>query len=177
MTGGDLYDLERFVAAQEPVFPTAVAELRAGRKRTHWMWFIFPQMRGLGHSAMAARYGIASLDEARAYLAHPLLGARLLRCTNTVLGIDGRTLREIFGSPDDVKFHSSMSLFALAAADGCASFHKALDRWWEGRANSPRRCDCSVCPRCDDSVYETDRRCAMQIVDAQIHTWGSRLAK
>jgi uncharacterized protein (DUF1810 family) len=92
-----------------------------------------PRARPLGDDCP---YGIASLDEARAYLAHPLLGARLLRCTSTVLGIDGRTLREIFGSPDDVKFHSSMSLFALAAADGCALFRKALDRWWEGRADS-----------------------------------------
>jgi uncharacterized protein (DUF1810 family) len=135
MTGGDLYNLERFVAAQEPVLPTALAELRAGRKRTHWMWFIFPQLRGLGRSTTATYYGILSLDEARAFLAHPLLGPRLEFCTNAVLRIDGRSLREIFGSPDDMKFHSSMSLFALVATDGAAPFRKTLDRWWDGRTD------------------------------------------
>src|SRR5437763_2326403 len=108
MTEADRFDLERFVTAQAPVFETVVAELRAGRKRTHWMWFIFPQLRGLGRSPTATYYGIGSLDEARAYLAHPLLGARLDLCTDAVLGIAGRTPREIFGSPDDMKFHSSM---------------------------------------------------------------------
>ena len=134
-TGADPYDLERFVAAQEPVFPTALAELRAGRKRTHWMWFIFPQLRGLGRSAMATRYGIGSLEEARAYLAHPLLGSRLELCTDAVLAVEGRSLHEIFGSPDDMKFHSSMSLFASAAGDSATPCRRALDRWWQGEAD------------------------------------------
>jgi uncharacterized protein (DUF1810 family) len=135
VTVADPYDLERFVAAQEPVFPTVLAELRAGRKRTHWMWFVFPQLRGLGRSPTAIRYGIGSLDEARAYLRHPLLGPRLEQCTNAVLGIDGRTLHEIFGSPDDIKFHSSMSLFAPAAGEGESPYRSALDRWWRGEAD------------------------------------------
>src|SRR4051812_39696688 len=108
MTVADPHDLQRFAAAQEPVFSTALAELRAGRKRTHWMWFIFPQLRGLGRSPTAIYYGIGSLDEARAYLAHPVLGPRLDLCTDAVLGVEGRTLHEIFGSPDNMKFHSSM---------------------------------------------------------------------
>jgi uncharacterized protein (DUF1810 family) len=135
MSIADPYDLQRFVAAQEPVFPTALAELQAGRKRTHWMWFIFPQLRGLGRSAPATHYGIGSLDEARAYLAHPLLGPRLELCTNAVLGIEGRTPHEIFGSPDDMKFHSSMSLFGSAATDTAGPYRKALDRWWHGAAD------------------------------------------
>ncbi len=129
----DPFDLQRFVVAQEPVFATALAELRAGRKRTHWMWFVFPQLRGLGHSAMAAFYGIASLDEARAYLAHPLLGPRLGECTGAVLGLATGALHDIFGSPDDLKFRSSMSLFALAAGEGASLFRQALDRWCGGR--------------------------------------------
>ena len=135
-TGADPYDLERFVAAQEPVFPTALAELRAGRKRTHWMWFVFPQLRGLGRSALATRFGIGSLDEARAYLAHPLLGRRLELCTNAVLAVEGRSLREIFGSPDDMKFHSSMSLFALTGTEGTSPYREALDRWWRGEVDA-----------------------------------------
>jgi uncharacterized protein (DUF1810 family) len=132
MNDADPHDLERFVAAQEPLFATALAELQAGRKRTHWMWFIFPQLRGLGRSATAVRYGIASLEEARAYLAHPLLGPRLERCTNAVLGVAGRTLHEIFGSPDDMKLHSSMTLFDLAAGEPASPYRKALGRWWQG---------------------------------------------
>jgi uncharacterized protein (DUF1810 family) len=136
MSAEDRYDLARFAAAQEPVFATALAELQAGWKRTHWMWFIFPQLRGLGRSATATFYGIASLDEARAYLAHKLLGPRLERCTDAVLAVEGRTLHEIFGSPDDMKFHSSMTLFA-AAAGGAASpyrgpYRDALDRRFDG---------------------------------------------
>jgi uncharacterized protein (DUF1810 family) len=135
MIDADPCDLQRFVAAQEPVFPIVLAELRAGRKRTHWMWFIFPQLRGLGRSPTAAYYGILSIDEARAYLAHPLLGPRLDLCANAVLGVAGRTLHEIFGSPDDMKFYSSMSLFALAAADKAGPCRTALDRWWQSEAD------------------------------------------
>jgi uncharacterized protein (DUF1810 family) len=110
MTRADLFDLERFVTAQEVVFPAVLAELKAGRKRTHWMWFGFPQLRGLGHSSMATFYGIASLHEARAYLGHPLLEPRLDLCTRIVLELEVGSLQEIFGSPDDMKFQSSMTL-------------------------------------------------------------------
>ncbi|GLK79201.1 DUF1810 domain-containing protein [Methylopila turkensis] len=111
------YDLDRFVAAQEPVFAQALAELKAGEKRSHWIWFVFPQLKGLGASPTAAFYGVASLGEARAYLAHPVLGARLDEAVTAVLRWEGRPLRRIFGTPDDLKFRSSMTLFA-AAADG-----------------------------------------------------------
>lgn len=125
-------DLERFVSAQAPVFATALGELQAGRKRSHWMWFIFPQLRGLGRSSTAQFYGIASLDEARAYLAHPLLGPRLEHCTKAVLGSDAPSLYAIFGTPDDMKFRSSMTLFALAAPAPDSVFRRAVDRWWDG---------------------------------------------
>lgn len=127
------FDPERFVTAQAPVFETALAELRAGRKRSHWMWFIFPQLRSLGRSTTAQLYGIASLDEARAYLAHPLLGPRLDQCTSAVLASGGASLNAIFGSPDDMKFRSSMTLFALAAPDESHPFREALDRWCDGQ--------------------------------------------
>jgi uncharacterized protein (DUF1810 family) len=123
------------VSAQEPVFSTALAELRAGEKRSHWMWFVFPQLRGLGHSAMAQHYGIGSLAEAKAYLAHPLLGPRLAECTLAVLAIKGQSLHSIFGSPDDMKFCSSMTLFSLAADEGECTFRQALDRYRGGRAD------------------------------------------
>ena len=111
----DPYDLQRFINAQAPVMPLVEAELSAGRKSSHWMWFVFPQMRGLGQSAMAERYGIASLDEARAYLAHPLLGVRLRHCCSLVLAAQGSSAHDIFGSPDDRKFRSSLTLFSRAA--------------------------------------------------------------
>ena len=108
-----------------------LAELAAGSKRTHWMWFVFPQLAGLGHSAMARRYALGSLDEARAYLAHPVLGPRLLQCAGLVNGVQGRTANAVFGSPDDLKFHSSMTLFALAQP-GEAVFRQALDTYFDG---------------------------------------------
>jgi uncharacterized protein (DUF1810 family) len=132
LTGADPFNLERFVTAQTAVFPAVLAELKAGRKRTHWMWFVFPQLRGLGRSSMATFYSIASLHEARAYLAHSLLGPRLDHCTRIVLDLEDVSLQQIFGSPDDMKFQSSMTLFALAAADPVSSFYKALDRWCGG---------------------------------------------
>jgi uncharacterized protein (DUF1810 family) len=132
MTAADPFDLERFVTAQAPVFTAVLAELKAGRKRTHWMWFFFPQLRGLGHSSMATFYGIASLHEARAYLAHPLLGPRLELCTRTVLEVANGSLHQVFGSPDDMKFHSSMTLFASAAGDPTSAYYKALDKWCNG---------------------------------------------
>jgi uncharacterized protein (DUF1810 family) len=125
----DRYDLERFVEAQAGVYGQVCAELRAGRKRSHWMWFVFPQIRGLGSSPMAVRYAISSLEEARAYLAHEVLGARLRECTRIVLGVEGRMVEEIFGAPDDLKFHSSMTLFARAE-EGGGVFGEALERYF-----------------------------------------------
>ncbi len=122
----DAFDLSRFVEAQAGTYPTALAELQAGDKRSHWMWFIFPQLRGLGHSAMAQHYGLSGLDEARAYLAHPLLGPRLLTCTQALLQYPQRSLRQMLGSPDDLKFRSSMTLFAAAAGDEPSLFRQAL---------------------------------------------------
>ncbi|CAO3425721.1 DUF1810 domain-containing protein [Azospirillum endophyticum] len=133
MPDGDPFDLQRFVKAQAPVFATVLAELRDGRKRSHWMWFVFPQLRDLGRSPTAQFYGIASLDEARAYLAHPQLGPRLAQATEAVLAVRERTLHDIFGSPDDLKFRSSMTLFAQAAAEGGDPYRRALDRYCDGR--------------------------------------------
>jgi uncharacterized protein (DUF1810 family) len=130
----DSYELERFVAAQDPVFDRALVELQQGRKTSHWMWFVFPQIAGLGFSAMSQRYAIASLDEARAYLAHPTLGPRLRRCVEILLGLEGRSAREIFGSPDDMKLHSSLTLFATAAPDE-PLFAQAIERYFEGKAD------------------------------------------
>jgi uncharacterized protein (DUF1810 family) len=127
----DPFDLERFVKAQSPVWDQVLAELREGRKRSHWMWFVFPQLRGLGHSATALRYGITSLAEARAYCEHELLGVRLAECTELVNRIDDRSARDIFGHPDDLKFHSCMTLFAMAQP-GDADFPAALEKYFGG---------------------------------------------
>jgi uncharacterized protein (DUF1810 family) len=127
----DPFDLRRFVLAQDPVYPSVVAELRDGRKRGHWMWFVFPQLRGLGGSPTAVRYGITSVQEARAYLSHDLLGPRLRECTQLVNQVQGRSAAEIFGSPDDLKLRSSMTLFALAA-DDAGDFTALLDRYYGG---------------------------------------------
>ena len=108
----DPYDLQRFVDAQDPAFEQVCAELHAGRKRSHWMWFIFPQLKGLGHSETARKFAISSRQEAEAYLQHPILGPRLRRCTQLVTEVEGRSIEQIFGYPDDLKFHSSMTLFA-----------------------------------------------------------------
>ena len=126
--------LVRFVMAQDPVFPEVLAELRAGKKRTHWMWFVFPQLAGLGFSDMARRYAIADLSVAREYLADPVLGPRLREVTRLMLGHTQRSAREILGSPDDVKFHSAMTLFRHAAtdADDIALFQHALDAFFGG---------------------------------------------
>jgi uncharacterized protein (DUF1810 family) len=130
----DPFDLARFVRAQAPVYEHVIAELRAGRKRTHWMWFVFPQLAGLGFSAMAQQYAIASLGEARAYLAHPLLGPRLRECAALVLGAPEPDAHRIFGSPDDLKFRSCMTLFA-AAAPREPVFRECLDRYFGGDAD------------------------------------------
>ncbi|MBV9043551.1 MAG: DUF1810 domain-containing protein [Alphaproteobacteria bacterium] len=131
MREDDPYDLNRFVAAQDLVFAQVRQELRAGRKRSHWMWYVFPQIAGLGSSAMNARYAISSLDEARAYLARPLLGGRLRECVELVLAVEGRDAHAIFGSPDDMKFHSSMTLFALAVPE-VPLFQRALEKYFGG---------------------------------------------
>ncbi|OBG67591.1 MULTISPECIES: DUF1810 domain-containing protein [unclassified Mycobacterium] len=128
----DPFDLERFVDAQAPVYRTVVDELRAGRKRSHWMWFVFPQLRGLGGSPTAVHYGISSLDEARAYLAHELLGPRLRECARLVNQVRGRSAGEIFGSPDDLKLRSSMTLFALAT-DENGEFVALLEKYYGGQ--------------------------------------------
>ena len=127
----DPHDLQRFIDAQAGVIDRALAELRAGAKRSHWMWFIFPQVAGLGFSAMARRYAIASRREAEAYLQHPLLGPRLIACTRAVLAVEGRSAHQIFGSPDDLKFRSSITLFDAVAPDG--TFAEALRKYFDGR--------------------------------------------
>ncbi len=130
-TASDPFNLQRFVDAQAPVYGQVVDELRAGRKRTHWIWFVFPQIAGLGSSATAARYAISSLDEARAYLRHDLLGPRLRECTQLVNAVRGRSIGQIFGSPDDMKVRSSMTLFAHATSDN-EDFLTLLNRYYDG---------------------------------------------
>ena len=130
----DVFDLERFVEAQGPVSDRVMRELEAARKTSHWMWFVFPQIAGLGTSPMAVRFAITSLDEAKAYLAHPILGARLRRCTRLVNAIEGRSALDVFGSPDDLKLRSSLTLFARAAPDETL-FADALDKYFGGVAD------------------------------------------
>ncbi len=125
------YDLDRFVEAQAGCYEQVTSELRAGRKRSHWMWFIFPQIAGLGHSEIAKRYAISSLAEATAYLEHPVLGTRLRECTRLVVDVDGRSIDQILGYPDDLKFRSSMTLFARAGADE-GVFREALEKYFDG---------------------------------------------
>jgi uncharacterized protein (DUF1810 family) len=126
----DPFDLERFVRAQDPVYRDIQGELTRGRKQSHWMWFVFPQVAGLGFSAMSQRYAIASRAEACAYLAHPVLGPRLIECTRLVLAVEGRTINAIFGAPDDAKFRSSMTLFDAVSDDPV--FDEALARYFSG---------------------------------------------
>jgi len=125
----DPYQLQRFVDAQDAVYARALEELRRGRKESHWMWVVFPQMAGLGRSTMSERYAIRSDDEARAYLAHPTLGARLTECAEAVLAVEGRSAREIFGSPDDLKLRSSATLFAGVSPPGSV-FQRLLDKYF-----------------------------------------------
>jgi uncharacterized protein (DUF1810 family) len=125
----DRYNLERFVEAQAPIFQQVVSELRAGRKMSHWMWFIFPQIRGLGRSPSAVEYAISGLDEARAYLAHPVLGPRLKECTQLILQVENRSASQIFGSPDDMKFRSCMTLFAQVSPEDDI-FVRVLQRYF-----------------------------------------------
>ena len=128
----DPYNLRRFVEAQNPVFEQACEELRDGEKRSHWMWFIFPQIQGLGHSPMAERFAISSRGEGAAYSEHPILGPRLWECTRLVNLVEGRTVSEIFGFPDDLKFHSSMTLFAAVRGEN-GVFLEALRKYFGGK--------------------------------------------
>jgi uncharacterized protein (DUF1810 family) len=127
----DPYNLQRFVEAQEPVFDRDRGELRDGRKRGHWMWFVFPQIAGLGHSELSRKFAISSRTEAEAYLKHPILGPRLRECTGLVNLVEGRSIAQIFGHPDDLKFHSSMTLFAHATSDDQV-FRDALQKYFNG---------------------------------------------
>lgn len=127
----DPFDLDRFVRAQARIYAAAHAEIAAGCKESHWMWFVFPQINGLGFSETTRRYSIKSLAEARAYLAHPVLGARLLECTRALLALEGRSAREIFGRPDDMKLQSCMTLFAVVSPPA-SEFAAVLDRYFEG---------------------------------------------
>jgi uncharacterized protein (DUF1810 family) len=127
----DPFDLDRFVLAQEGHYERALGEIRSGRKRTHWMWFIFPQIQGLGSSAMALRYAISGLPEAQAYLAHEILGPRLLECSAAVIGVEGRSVTEIFGSPDDLKLRSCATLFARVSPRGSV-FERLLSTYYRG---------------------------------------------
>lgn len=127
-------DLDRFTGAQDRVYPQVLRELKTGAKRTHWMWFIFPQIAGLGQSVTARHYAIASLDEARAYLAHPVLGERLRECAALALAIEGRTAQQVFPHPDDLKFRSSMTLFSLADP-GEPLFRDCLHKYFGGAAD------------------------------------------
>lgn len=127
----DPFDLQRFLDAQAPIYARVVAELRRAQKQTHWMWFVFPQLAGLGHSAMAQRFAIASREEAVAYLGHGVLGPRLRECTALVTAVEGRTAREILGSPDDLKFQSSMTLFGAVSSD--PEFSAAIAKFYGGK--------------------------------------------
>ncbi|SHE75277.1 Uncharacterized protein, DUF1810 family [Microbulbifer donghaiensis] len=131
----DPFDLQRFVEAQSHNYDAALAELSAGQKRSHWMWYIFPQFRGLGHSAMAQRYAIKDLEEARAYLDHPVLGPRLKDCCEQLLQVEGRSAHEIMGSPDDIKLRSSMTLFSVVE-DGSSVFDRVLNKYYDGQPDS-----------------------------------------
>ncbi|MBX3319624.1 MAG: DUF1810 domain-containing protein [Nitrospira sp.] len=128
----DEYNLHRFLTAQEPIYNTVLAELLAGRKSSHWIWFIFPQIVGLGRSAMAQQFALASLDEAKTYLQHPVLGQRLRECTQLVLNVERRSAEEIFPYPDNLKFRSCMTLFRVAAADNTI-FKNALLKYFDGQ--------------------------------------------
>jgi uncharacterized protein (DUF1810 family) len=127
----DTFDLDRFVSAQEDVYDSAIAEIRAGRKRTHWMWFVFPQLRGLGSSPISRQFAIRSAAEARAYLAHPILGPRLLECCDALLRVNAGSVNEIFGSPDDLKLRSCATLFASVSEPGSV-FERVLGRFFDG---------------------------------------------
>lgn len=129
-SGADAYNLERFLVAQAPVIDEVLSELRSGYKRSHWMWFIFPQIRGLGQSPVSVEYAISGREEARAYSQHPILGSRLKECTRLVVLVENRSATEIFGWPDDLKFRSSMTLFSQVSEDNI--FTRALEKYFQG---------------------------------------------
>jgi uncharacterized protein (DUF1810 family) len=131
VTANDPYDLERFVQAQHD-YAQALSEIRQGRKQSHWMWYIFPQFEGLGISATSRQYAVKSIAEAKAYLAHPLLGRRLTECAEAVLRLERRSAAEIFGNPDDLKLRSSATLFAYVSSDGSV-FHRIIDKYFHGQ--------------------------------------------
>ena len=131
----DAHDLARFVAAQRGSYEHALAEIASGRKRSHWMWYVFPQVAGLGLSATSRKYAIASLAEAEAYLRHEVLGPRLIACADAALAIEGRSVREIFGSPDDLKLRSSATLFAQVSPEGSV-FHRLLEKYFGGEPDA-----------------------------------------
>lgn len=128
----DPYGLSRFTAAQQGIYENALEELRSGRKRSHWIWFIFPQIAGLGRSSTSIHYSIKSIEEARAYLEHPVLGTRLRECSEAVLAVEGRSASQIFGYPDDLKLQSSMTLFECASDDPHSVFARVLEKYYGG---------------------------------------------
>jgi uncharacterized protein (DUF1810 family) len=134
-TLSDPYELERFVAAQDDDYERALSEIRGGRKRSHWMWYVFPQFEGLGVSATSRHYAVKSVREARAFLAHPVLGPRLLECAEAVLAVDGRTAMDIFGDPDNVKLQSCATLFASVSPPGSV-FHRLIDKYFDGQPDT-----------------------------------------
>lgn len=134
----DPYDLDRFVQAQRHCYEQALSEIRAGRKRSHWMWFVFPQLAGLGRSPTSREYSITTLAEAEAYLQHPVLGPRLTECAEAVLAVEGRSAHDIFGSPDDLKLRSCATLFAIVSPPGSV-FHRLLDRYFRGEPDARTR--------------------------------------
>ena len=131
----DPYDLNRFISAQEGIYDRILAELRGGLKRSHWMWYIFPQIDGLGHSLTTRHYAVKSVEEARRYLGHPVLGARLVECAEAVLAVQGRSVSDIFGYPDDMKLQSSMTLFALVAGPRSV-FERVLEKYYQGKRDA-----------------------------------------
>lgn len=135
INASDTVDLSRFTSAQESIYDSVLAELRNGRKRTHWMWYIFPQIDGLAHSTTSKYYAIKSIEEARQYLNHPVLGKRLLECAEAVFAIEGKSISEIFGYPDNLKLKSSMTLFAYVA-DQCSVFARILDKYFNGEQDA-----------------------------------------
>ncbi len=134
----DMFGLNRFIIAQDSVYDGVLKELKSGRKRSHWMWYIFPQVDGLGYSATSKRYAIKSMEETRAYLNHPVLGSRLAECANAVLAIEGRSASDIFGYPDDQKLKSSMTLFASVAGQD-SLFARVLDKYFQGERDARTR--------------------------------------
>lgn len=132
----DPFDLDRFLKAQKGDYEIVLSEIKDGQKRSHWMWYIFPQIDGLGFSSMSIRYAIKSIDEAKEYLNHPVLGARLLECAQAVIDVEGRSIAEIFGSPDDLKLRSCATLFASVSPSSGSVFERILDKYYHGERDN-----------------------------------------